>query len=259
MHISIIIPFYNEEGNAEGVIEEIQTIHPEAEIIAVDDGSTDQTAAVLRRQKNIRLISLPRQSGQSAALYRGIMEAHGDLLVLIDGDGQTSIPDIQKLIAYIPQYDFINGHRVDRMDSWTRRIASRIANATRQRVLHDKVLDTGGSPKVMKRKCVPHLFPIDSMHRFIPAMMVRAGFRTIEVPVSHRPRVHGENKYGFWRRAVRGTMDLIGMKWLLSRRFETHDEESSKTADLSVANRSTTQPADPFHKKKPAWNERAGR
>ena len=106
MHISIIIPFYNEEGNAEGVIKETQALHPEAEIIAVDDGSTDQTAAVLRRQKNIRLISLPRQSGQSAALYRGIMEAHGDLLVLIDGDGQTHIPDIQKLIAYVPESGF---------------------------------------------------------------------------------------------------------------------------------------------------------
>jgi dolichol-phosphate mannosyltransferase len=259
MHISIIIPFYNEEGNADGVIKEIQALHPEAEIVAVDDGSTDQTSAVLRLQKNIRLISLPRQSGQSVALYRGIMEAHGDLLVLIDGDGQTSIPDIQKLIAYMPQYDFVNGYRVDRMDSSTRRIASWIANTTRQRVLHDKVLDTGGSPKVMKRECVPHLFPIDGMHRFIPAMMVHAGFRTIEVPVSHRPRVHGENKYDLWQRALRGTMDLIGMKWLLSRHFEMRDEKSRKDPRLPLSKRSATQPANPLHKSEPSEDKPAGR
>jgi len=259
MHISIIIPLYNEEESAEAVIKEIQATHPDAEIIAVDDGSTDQTAAVLRRQKNIRLISFTQRSGQSAALYRGITEARGEVLVLIDGDGQTSIPDIEKLIAYMPQYDFVNGHRVDRMDSWARRIASRIANGTRQRVLHDNVLDTGGSPKVMKRKCVPYLLPVDSMHRFIPAMMVHAGFLTIEVPVSHRPRAHGENKYGLWQRAVRGTMDLIGMKWLLSRRLEAHDGESPGNAGLSLLDRSTTQPADPLYKRSPARDERSVR
>ena len=223
MHISIIIPFCNEEPNVEDVIQEVQSIHPTAEIIAIDDGSRDQTGAVLARQSGIHLITLPIRSGQSAALHRGIMQARGDILVLIDGDGQTSIPDIQRLIDYLPEYDFVNGCRQDRMDSWARRTASRIANTIRQRILHDGIHDTGGSPKVMKRECVPYLAPIDGMHRFIPAMLMHAGFRTLEVPVAHRARTGGRNKYGLWQRAMQGTVDLMGMRWFLARRFEGHN------------------------------------
>ena len=137
MRISIIIPFCNEEENAEGVIKELQSTHPSAEIIAVDDGSRDQTPAVLARQSGIRVITLPLWSGQSAALYRGLMEASGDVLVLIDGDGQTSIPDIQKLVDCLPEYDFVNGCRTTRMDSPSRRWASGVANMIRQGILHD--------------------------------------------------------------------------------------------------------------------------
>ena len=200
MHISIIIPFCNEERNVENVIAEIQSTHPEAEIIAVDDGSSDQTLAVLNRQSGIRSIALPQRSGQSAAIYRGLMEARGDILVLIDGDGQTSIPDIKNLIAYIPEYDFVNGNRIARKDSWPRRKASRVANAIRRWVLRDATYDTGGSPKVMKRECLPYLLPFDGMHRFIPAMLLHAGFHTIEIPVAHNPRTQEKNKYGLWRR-----------------------------------------------------------
>jgi dolichol-phosphate mannosyltransferase len=219
MEISIIIPFHNEAENAEGVIQEIQSLHPEAEIIAVDDGSQDQTHEILIRQKGIQLITLPQRAGQSAALYHGMTAARGDILVLIDGDGQTSIPDIEKLLSYIPEYDFVNGHRATRMDSWSRRMASRFANQTRQRILHDGVKDTGGSPKILKRECLPYLAPLDGMHRFIPAMLVHAGFRIREVSVSHRPRLAGRNKYGLWPRAVRGSLDLLGMRWFLRRRF----------------------------------------
>ena len=220
MEISIIIPFHNEEENAEGVIEELQSIHPEAEIIAVDDGSDDGTAAILGRQDGIVITTLPRRCGQSAALYRGMMAARGDVLVLVDGDGQTSIPDIEKLLAYIPEYDFVNGYRATRMDSWSRRMASRWANQVRQRILRDGIRDTGGSPKVFKRECLPYLAPLDGMHRFIPAMLKHAGFRIQEVPVSHRPRTAGTNKYGTWSRGLRGTLDLMGMRWFLGRRFE---------------------------------------
>jgi len=228
MKISIIIPFYNEEENAEGVIQEIQSIHPEAEIVAVDDGSLDGTNAILTRQNGIRLIALPQRSGQSAALYQGMTAARGDVLVLIDGDGQTSIPDIQKLLSYVPEYDFVNGHRATRMDSWSRRMASRIANQTRQRILHDGIKDTGGSPKVLKRECLPYLAPLDGMHRFIPAMLAHAGFRIREVPVSHRPRLAGRNKYGLWQRAIRGSLDLVGMRWFLGRRFDDLGENRIK-------------------------------
>ena len=220
MRISIIIPFCNEEENAEGVIKELQSTHPSAEIIAVDDGSRDQTPAVLARQSGIRVITLPLRSGQSAALYRGLMEASGDVLVLIDGDGQTSIPDIHKLVDCLPEYDFVNGCRTTRMDSPSRRWASGVANMIRQGILHDGSRDTGGSPKVLKRECLPYLAPLDGMHRFIPALLTHAGFRTLEVPVLHRPRTAGRNKYGLWKRAVQGTLDLIGMRWFLGRRFD---------------------------------------
>ena len=244
MEISIIVPFYNEEENAEGVIQEIQSVHPEAEIIAVDDGSRDQTNDILIRQKGIHLITLPQRAGQSAALYQGMAAARGDILVLIDGDGQTSIPDIQKLLSYIPEYDFVNGHRTTRMDSWARRMASRFANQTRQRILHDGIKDTGGSPKILKRECLPYLAPLDGMHRFIPAMLVHAGFRIQEVSVSHRPRLAGRNKYGLWQRAVRGSLDLVGMRWFLGRRFDDLGGNGTKTRATDRHDPSESQEGD---------------
>ncbi len=218
MRVSIIVPFYNEAENVTPAIEELQLCHPDAEIIAVDDGSTDETPHRLALHEGVRVIRLPHNMGQSAAIYRGLKSATGEVCVLIDGDGQSSVSDIKMLLEYFPAYDFVNGCREgSRRDPIARVLASRLANRVRHWFTRDGMRDTGGTPKAMKRSCVDHLIPFQGLHRFIPAILKHAGFRVIEVPVSHRARLHGRTKYTNAGRALRGIRDLIGVRWLLAR------------------------------------------
>jgi dolichol-phosphate mannosyltransferase len=218
--LSVVIPFRNEEENVEPVVSEVQRFQPDAEIVAVDDCSTDGTPGELAKLRGIVVVRLSRHGGQSAALYAGLHRATGDVCVTMDGDGQSSTSDIKRLLAYFPEYDFVNGRRANRNDSPSRVLASRVANQVRNWFTGDGMRDTGGSPKAMKRECVPYLVPFDGMHRFIPALLVRAGFKTIEVPVEHRTRLHGRTKYSNWARGLRGVWDLVGVPWLLSRRLD---------------------------------------
>ena len=221
MKVSVIVPFHDEEENVAAVLTEIREYQPDAEIIAVDDHSSDRTPEILAQQPGVRVIRLPKQLGQSAAVYRGFVAATGDVCVMMDGDGQSSAADIKVLLEYLPEYDFVNGCRANRSDSIGRRLASRFANALRRAVTADGMLDTGGTPKVMKRECVAHLVPFDGLHRFIPALLVSAGFRCIEVPVAHRERLHGRTKYTNWGRGLRGVWDLVGVRWLLGRKIDS--------------------------------------
>jgi dolichol-phosphate mannosyltransferase len=223
MKISIIVPFYDEARNVVPVLNEIRRCYPDAEVIAVDDGSRDETFSLLSQHANIRVHRLPRHLGQSAAIYSGLRLATGDICVLIDGDGQSDVGDIKTLLEYFPEYDLVNGCRAARQDVPSRVLASRAANAVRNAFTRDGMRDTGGTPKAMKRECVDHLVPFDGLHRFIPALLRRAGFRIIEVPVSHRRRLFGETKYTNWGRALRGAWDLIGVRWLLGRSYAARD------------------------------------
>jgi dolichol-phosphate mannosyltransferase len=138
----------------------------------------------------------------------------------MDGDGQCKAADIKRLVEHFPEYDFVNGFRESRRDGLCRAVASRVGNSARNAILRDGVKDTCGTPKAMKRECVAYLVPFDGLHRFIPAFLQRAGFRTLEVPVSHRERLHGATKYISRRRALRGVWDLIGVSWLLRRKID---------------------------------------
>lgn len=220
MKLSIIVPFRDEAENVGPVLAEIRRYHPDAEIIAVDDCSTDATLEILRRHRDVQVIELPGHLGQGAALYSGLKAARGDVCVTMDGDGQSSAADIKRLLSHIPEYDFVNGRRARRRDTPSRIVAARFANSVRNLVLRDGMQDTGGSPKAMKRECVDSLAPFDGMHRYIPALLVRAGFKSIEIEVEHRERLHGTTKYTNLRRGVRGIRDLIGVSWWLSRRID---------------------------------------
>ncbi len=220
MKVSIIIPFYNEQNNVVPVLNDLRTEYPDAEILAVNDASSDHTLDALLAYPRVRVFSFSRRLGQSAALYKGLAAATGDVCVIIDGDGQSSTTDIKSLLEKFPEYDFATGCRTQRNDSASRVIASRLANAIRNLFTRDGWKDTGGTPKAMKRACVAHLIPFDAMHRFIPALLVHSGLRGIEVPVSHHDRLHGTTKYTNWGRALRGAWDLIGVRWLLSRRID---------------------------------------
>ncbi|HEU5247602.1 MAG TPA: glycosyltransferase family 2 protein [Candidatus Udaeobacter sp.] len=220
--LSVVVPLYNEEENLPILQEELRVTLGgiDHEIIFIDDGSIDRTAERIETAPNIRVIRFEKNSGQSAAIYAGVTAARGATLVVIDGDLQNDPADIPKLLAEITHgADLVCGYRVKRRDTVVKRLTSRIANAVRSRYTRDGVRDTGCTLKAMRRECVSALLPFKGMHRFIPALVKAAGYRLVEVPVNHRPRRFGQSKYGLGNRALRATIDMFGVRWLLSRRL----------------------------------------
>ncbi|MDX6767718.1 MAG: glycosyltransferase family 2 protein [Candidatus Methylacidiphilales bacterium] len=217
--LSIIIPFYNEEENVAPVLEEVLRCQPEAEVIAVDDGSRDTTADKIRGFPGVVLLSFPRNLGQSAAFYHGLHRAKGGICVMMDGDGQNDPADIDALVAALAHGDVACGYRRTRRDSFSKRLASRIANHIRKSVLGDGIRDTGCSLKALRREHVKYLVPFNAMHRFIPALLVNCGLKVVEVPVNHRHRTRGVSKYTVAGRAWRGLRDLLGVRWFMSRQI----------------------------------------
>jgi glycosyltransferase involved in cell wall biosynthesis len=220
--ISVVVPLYNEEANLPVLQEELRTSLTglDYEIIFVDDGSVDCTAERIEPAWNKRVIRFEKNAGQSAAIYAGLTAARGATVVIIDGDLQNDPADIPKLLAEIARgADLVCGYRVKRQDTMVKRATSRIANVVRSRYTKDGVRDTGCTLKAMRRECVSALFPFKGMHRFIPALVKAAGYQLVEVPVNHRPRRFGQSKYGLGNRALRATIDMFGVRWLLSRRL----------------------------------------
>jgi dolichol-phosphate mannosyltransferase len=217
--LSIIIPFYNEEENVIPVLEEVRLCQPEAEVVAVDDGSRDSTLEKIRSFPGVICLTFPRNHGQSAAFYHGLHRATGDVCVMMDGDGQNDPADIAALLAHMDQGDVVCGYRRTRRDSWSKRAASRIANHIRKTVLGDGIRDTGCSLKAVRREHLRYLVPFNAMHRFIPALLVNCGLKIVEVPVNHRHRTRGVSKYTVAGRALRGLRDLLGVRWFLSRQI----------------------------------------
>ena len=220
--VSVIVPLFNEEQSVPVLQTELRAALKEFdyEIIFVDDGSTDRTTDRIETAPNIRLIRFEKNSGQSAAIYAGFTAARGATVVIIDGDLQNDPADIPKLLAEIASgADLVCGYRVKRRDTLVKRATSRIANAVRSRYTKDGVRDTGCTLKAMRCECVSTLLPFKGMHRFIPALVKAAGYRLVEVPVNHRPRRFGQSKYGLGNRALRATIDMFGVRWLLSRRL----------------------------------------
>jgi dolichol-phosphate mannosyltransferase len=220
--VSVIVPLFNEEENVPVLQSELRTALGglDHEIIFVDDGSVDRTVEQIETAPNIRVIRFERNAGQSAAIYAGLQAASGATAVLIDGDLQNDPADIPRLLAEIARgADVVCGYRVKRKDTALKRLTSRIANAVRGRFTKDGVRDTGCTLKAMRRECVSSLVPFKGMHRFIPALIKGAGYRLVEIPVNHRPRRFGESKYGLGNRALRATIDMFGVRWLLARRL----------------------------------------
>jgi dolichol-phosphate mannosyltransferase len=220
--ISIVVPVYNEEENVAILQQELSAALDgfNYEIIFVDDGSRDQTAARILPGERVQLLRFEKNTGQSAAIFAGLKAAQGDIAVLIDGDLQNDPADIRKLLGEIDRgADLVCGYRAQRKDNRMKRITSRIANFVRSRFTRDYVRDTGCTLKAMRRECISALVPFKGMHRFIPALIRGAGFSLVEVPVNHRPRRSGQSKYGLGNRALRATIDMFGVRWLLSRRL----------------------------------------
>ncbi len=220
--VSVVVPLYNEEENVAILQQELAAALKgiEHEIIFVDDGSTDATLARLTRTAAVRILHFEKNAGQSAALYAGANAARGKVVVLIDGDLQNDPADIPRLLAEVERgADLVCGYRAKRKDTLVKRLTSRIANAVRSRFTRDYVRDTGCTLKAMRRECVRTLVPFKGMHRFIPALVRGAGYQLVEVPVNHRARRFGRSKYGLGNRAIRATVDMFGVRWLLSRQL----------------------------------------
>lgn len=221
--ISVVVPLYNEEGNVAELQRQIEAAlaSRDYEIVLVDDASTDNTLANILGGERVRVLQFEKNSGQSAAMHAGIHNARGDIIVTLDGDLQNDPADIPAMITMLNQgWDLVCGYRQKRKDTAFKRLQSRIANAVRSRFVGDGVRDTGCTLKAMRRDCREALLLFNGMHRFIPALIRNMGWRVTELPVNHRPRVSGVSKYGFGNRAWRATMDMLGVRWLNSRRTQ---------------------------------------
>lgn len=238
--VSLVIPIHNERENLAPLMREIDgaLTGMEFEVLAVDDGSTDGSLGELRRvapsHDRLRIVSLARRRGQSAAILAGVDAAGGTIVVTLDGDRQNDPAEVPRLVERLEADEdlaAVVGYRVQRADSGWKRLQSRVANTVRNLVTGDSVRDTGCSLKAMRREVVETLPRFDGMHRFLPTLIRYSGGRVLEVPVSHRPRVAGVTKYGMKNRALRGLRDALGVRWLGKRRLDYHaGEEASRDA-----------------------------
>lgn len=236
---SVVIPCYNECDNVRSLLDEVRAAcgaRAGYEIVVVDDHSTDGTLDRLREAKDampglLRVVAHSVNRGQSAALCSGIDAARGEWIVTLDGDGQNDPADIPKLLARVlsgpvPESGtIVCGYRKQRRDNWVRRLSSRIANGVRAYALGDATPDTGCGLKIVGRAVFMQLPRFDHMHRFLPALVQRAGGSSVSVEVHHRPRLHGHSKYGIGNRLWVGITDLFGVMWLIKRRFKASRNE----------------------------------
>jgi dolichol-phosphate mannosyltransferase len=223
---SIVIPVYNEEEVVESLLDELRqftsTWRDDYELLIVDDGSSDRTADIVGPRfadwRQGRLIRLSRNCGQAAALYYGMKQARGQIVILLDGDGQNDPQDIPKILAPLNEVDMVVGIRIERRDSFVRRAMSRFANAIRSRILRDGVVDTGCGIKAFHRRVIDAFIPMQTLYSFIPALAASAGFTIRQVPVHHRPRGGGKSKYGVRQFLWKPLLDMAGVWWFGRRR-----------------------------------------
>ncbi len=234
--LSVVVPVYNERDNIPPLLAEITAAlrgRIDFEIVYVDDDSSDDSRAVLAAQKavhpELRVLHHLTRSGQSTAVWNGVRAARSPWIATLDGDGQNDPADIPKLLASReaapPEYNLFSGWRTTRRDSFNKRLSSKIANAVRSRLLKDDTPDTGCGLKLFERDTFLLLPYFDHMHRYLPALVKRAGFRSMSVPVGHRPRTAGTSKYGMLDRLWVGLADLRGVAWLMRRAKVTRVEE----------------------------------
>ena len=225
--VSIIVPVFNEADNvlpmAREVAAAMTTSGRDWELVFVDDASTDETLQRIieatRADAHVRGLRHQRNAGQSAAVWTGIQGTTSPVLCTLDGDLQNDPADLPAMIAELGKVDFVSGMRLNRQDTWVRKVSSKIARAARKSALGVDFRDTGCAIRAFKRTALAGVFPFNGLHRFLPVLVHGGGAKTLEVPVNHRPRVAGVSKYGVWNRLGRGIYDLIAISWYQKRRY----------------------------------------
>jgi dolichol-phosphate mannosyltransferase len=225
--LTVVIPFFNEAESVAALLAELRdavsALDPAAEIIAVNDGSTDATGRALDTVAEIwpalHVVHFPQNRGQAAALWHGFQHARGTWVAMLDGDGQNPPAELTRLWPLRDFADMIAGARIGRQDSALRRIMSSVANTVRRAALRDGVSDTGCSLKLFRRDVVTSFLPIRTMYSFLPAFAVAAGYTVRAIPVAHRPRRAGVSQYGLGVMAILPLVDLLALCWLLRRTF----------------------------------------
>lgn len=214
-YLSIIVPLYNEEGNASElhrkIVSACQNLGKTFEVIFIDDGSIDGTAKECEGLSPLKLIKFRKNFGQTAAFDAGIKAAQGEIVITMDGDLQNDPNDIKFLLEEMNKgYDIVAGWRWQRKDSLMKKFFSRGANLLRKVFVQDAIHDSGCSLKAYRRECFVGVDLFGEMHRFIPALLQLQGFKVSEVKVNHYPRLHGKTKYN-WKRSIKGFSDMISI------------------------------------------------
>ncbi|HQY44515.1 MAG TPA: glycosyltransferase family 2 protein [Paracoccaceae bacterium] len=236
MSLSIVIPAKNEALNLPGLLAEIDQACAgvDHEVIVVDDGSDDNTPALLARlmgeRGNLRHLRHDRSGGQSAAVHSGVRAARGAIVCTLDADGQNPPENLPALFAPLlaPGSDRIGivaGQRVGRRDTLSKRLASRFANGLRGWLLQDGTRDTGCGLKAFRRDAFLALPYFDHMHRYLPALFTRDGWEVRHVDVTHRARQAGRSNYNNLQRGLVGAVDLFGVMWLIRRKKKSRPTE----------------------------------
>ena len=225
--VSIVIPARNEAENLDFLLDEIgAALKDQAyEIIVVDDGSDDDTGAVLARKAEaglpLRHIRHERAFGKSMALRSGLAVARGEIVVTVDGDGQNDPVYIPPLVKALrdggAETGLAAGERQNRTDGSSKKYASRFANRLRKKLLNDDTVDSGCGFKAVRREIFMTLPYFDGWHRFLPALVKREGFQIARIAIVDRPRKYGQSYYGILDRGTRGFVDLLGVWWLTRR------------------------------------------
>jgi glycosyltransferase involved in cell wall biosynthesis len=233
--LSIVIPAYNEEENLPELMKEIQQTFANrekpSEVILVNDGSTDRTLEIMLQLKNestdfpVRVLTMDRNHGLSAALDAGFHHAKGEWIVSLDSDLQNDPSDIPKLVEKLSEFDVVIGVRGKRQDSFVKKSSSKVANGIRDFVLNETWKDTGCTLKAYRKSFLENLKLFDGLHRFLPTLLKMEGARILEIEVNHRHRIHGKSKYHLWNRLTGPLRDLMAVRWMKQRHFQYHVEE----------------------------------
>jgi glycosyltransferase involved in cell wall biosynthesis len=232
-----VAPCHNELDNLQPLTEAIRAaLEPLGrtyEIVLVNDASTDGSWDVLKTiaatDSRVRALRFAQQCGQSAALWAGIKNARGRVIVTLDADMQNPPSEIPRFLEALMQADCVCGSRVAARaagDSWLRRASSRIANEVRNKVSGETISDAGCCYRAFRRECVAELKFFKGAHRFLPTLIKMEGFTVTELPISHNPRGSGRTHYGIWNRLFKSSADLLAVRWMKKRTIRYKIDET---------------------------------